>query len=501
MRYSTVFDQKTNDVISDHLIRADGQEDLCFALWYPSKGYERYSAVISEAVLPKEGERAVHGNASFKGDYFSRVVSLALEKGAGIAFMHSHPYPGWQAMSHPDIKAEKMLAPRVLAATNLPLVGLTIGSDNTWSSRFWTKKEKNSFERHWCKDVRVIGEEFNIYFKEDEFEQLNPTQRLKRTTSAWGYEKQKMLSRLNIGIVGAGSVGSIIGESLSRMGLGKLKVIDFDNIEEKNLDRSLHFYEDDIGYNKAAVLSDRLKKSATGQDFNIEPIRWSICEEDGFKKALDCDLIFCCVDKPWPRQVLNSLAYFHFIPVIDGGIKVFPHSIDGEIKNIRGADWRAHVVGPNRPCLESLGQYTSGLVSAERDGSLDDPSYIEGLPKDHPLRNNQNIFNFSMHLASLEIQHFLSLLLAPSGIKGLPPFMYHFKNAELEKMVSKKCDPNCLFRDAEYYGHGDKVEIEFTGYHELAERMRKESKQYENANGILSVLKTFVKSFFSWIVY
>ena len=45
----------------------------------------------------------------------------------------------WQNMSYDDYMAEEMLAPRVKAISNLPLIGMTIGNNGDWSARFWIK--------------------------------------------------------------------------------------------------------------------------------------------------------------------------------------------------------------------------------------------------------------------------------------------------------------------------------------------------------------------------
>ncbi|MBA4385352.1 MAG: hypothetical protein C0410_11500, partial [Anaerolinea sp.] len=145
-------------VARTHLLRADRQEDLCFALWYPSHGQHRTTALIQRLILPGKGDHNVHGNASFKPEYFERALTTAAKARAGLALLHSHPCGrGWQGMSDDDVNAEHGNASAVFGATRLPFVGLTLAGDSSWSARFWERAAPRAYSRVWCSTVRIVG--------------------------------------------------------------------------------------------------------------------------------------------------------------------------------------------------------------------------------------------------------------------------------------------------------------------------------------------------------
>jgi hypothetical protein len=425
-----------------HLLRADGQEDLCFALWHPSVGKARRTALVQQLILPLPGERNVHGNASFESHYFERALALATKEGAGLALMHSHPLGRyWQDMSSDDINTERSRAGATFGATRLPFVGLTIAGDGNWSGRFWERTAPRRYTRNDCATVRVVGERLQVTY----MDRLAPPPRANgaqiRTVSAWGERKQAGLARLRIGVVGCGSVGGFIAEAIARTGVEDIVFIDYDRIKTKNLDRLLFGTRYNVGELKVKALAEHLVPRATAERFSPDPVVAAVYEEDGYQAALDCDVLFACVDRPWGRHVLNLIAYAHLIPVIDGGILVRKNRKD----ELTAASWRAHTATVGHRCLECIGQYDSGLVQVERDGYLDDPTYIEGLKKDHPLRVRENVFAFSMACASLQTLQMLAQFMDPLGRSNPGEQLYHFVGGFMEPTKFESCQPECLF--------------------------------------------------------
>lgn len=466
--YSVVMKGETHDQLIEHLLREDGDEDLCFATYIPAKGSRRFTGVLAYVILPVEGEREVHGNVGFMPAYFERVLKIAAERKEGIAFLHSHPVPGWQGMSKDDVVAETRMAPAVMGMTGLPLLGLTAGTDGAWSARFWEKDPliKRSFNRQWCENVRVVSQKLTITFNDNLLPPNFDRNKQLRTISAWGEKAQEDISRLRVGIVGLGSVGSIVAEILARTGVSNFTLIDFDAVEEKNLDRLANVFSTDIGEAKVDVLKKAILKSGTSPSIKVINSEYSVCEKEGFLEALNCDLLFSCVDRPWPRQVLNFIAYAYLIPVIDGGILVRSNKTNTRLV---GADWRSHTVGNLRTCLECIGQYKSENAMLEKQGYLDDPSYMKDMPGAAQLNAHENVFVFGSHLASMEVLQMLSLILAPGEIADVGHQMYHFVLGNMS-VVNTKCDENCFFQTI--IGKADHSGIEVCGEHEVAKAAR-----------------------------
>lgn len=70
------------------------------------------------------------------------------------------------------------------------------------------------------------------------------------------YEK---LKDKKVGIAGCGGLGSNVAQMLVRSGIRKLVLVDFDRVQESNLNRQF-FFKDQIGQEKVMALRDNLLK-------------------------------------------------------------------------------------------------------------------------------------------------------------------------------------------------------------------------------------------------
>jgi len=83
--------------------------------------------------------------------------------------------------------------------------------------------------------------------------------KFERTITLIGEENFQKLQKATVMLVGLGGVGGYAGEALVRSGIGKLIVIDKDEVEASNLNRQIIATEDTVGQQKVEVFAQRAR--------------------------------------------------------------------------------------------------------------------------------------------------------------------------------------------------------------------------------------------------
>ena len=81
---------------------------------------------------------------------------------------------------------------------------------------------------------------------------------LTRCRMLFGDEKIQKLQSATVMVVGCGAVGSFAAEALARTGIGHIILIDFDTIEESNINRQLFALHSTLGTKKVLVARERI---------------------------------------------------------------------------------------------------------------------------------------------------------------------------------------------------------------------------------------------------
>jgi molybdopterin/thiamine biosynthesis adenylyltransferase len=437
---------------------------ISLGLYKPSAGSVRHSAIVYKLILPKSTEANADKSWLINSQYLARVCDIAEHENSGIAVLYSNP---GESIDFKGFLNSALLVTSVSKRLELPIVDINLSIDNSWNARAW------EYENNWEKPtasctVRIVGKALKVSY--DDVLRPLPVfkESYKRTRTVWGQDNHNKLARLRVGIVGLGSVGSMVAEALARMGIERFVLIDFDEVQEHNLDRLMGATKEDIGSLKTYVAQRQIEKSATGNILPITAVPNAITEEFGYRNALDCDVLFSCVDRPWPREVLNHIAYNHLIPVVDGGIKVRFNTDSSEFE---GAEWQSAVVGPERICLNCLGQYESADAATEKSGLLEDPSYMHGLPKNHMFKVNENIFPFSMNLASLEVLQLVEMVTGIGNQEYFGTQRYCYNEGYIRVNSERKCEDSCLFHN--FVGTADSIFLAPIGFDYAADKAKK----------------------------
>ncbi len=116
--------------------------------------------------------------------------------------------------------------------------------------------------------------------------------RFSRTEILLGSEGVAHLEGASVIIFGLGGVGSYSAEALCRAGIGRLLLVDFDDICLTNVNRQIHAMEGNIGRAKAEAMAERLR--LINPSAEIVPLKEFYCAENSAE--LLCERIDYVVD-------------------------------------------------------------------------------------------------------------------------------------------------------------------------------------------------------------
>ena len=98
--------------------------------------------------------------------------------------------------------------------------------------------------------------------------------RLNRTRLLLGNDAVKKLADATVMIVGCGAVGSFSAEALARTGVGHMILVDFDVIEESNINRQLFALGSTIGMAKVDAAAARIRDINPKADVTTLNLFW-----------------------------------------------------------------------------------------------------------------------------------------------------------------------------------------------------------------------------------
>ena len=153
-----------------------------------------------------------------------------------------------------------------------------------------------------------------------------------------GVVGQKKLLKASVLIVGAGGLGSPIAIYLAALGVGKIGIIDKDNIEISNLNRQIIFNTNDIKKQKSSMAIKKLKK--INPEIKFQSFYKNLTSKNINKIAKNFDVFVDGSDNFRTRFLINDYCLKNKKILISGAISKF----DGQVYTFNFSK-------KNSPCL------------------------------------------------------------------------------------------------------------------------------------------------------
>jgi len=434
--------------LQTHLLPEDGCEAVALALCGRRSGEDCHILVVRKIVLVPYSACSTRtlDRVTWPTEMVEPLVRCAYGHGQAIVKFHSHR-SNYRQFSSLDDQSDEVLFSSIssLLGDGLPHASVIMLPDASCIGR----AIEDGVKFYPIRSISVVGDDILRWNHTSD----PPEQAFcRRNRQVFGKGTIACLRTMAAAVLGCSGTGSLVVEQLSRLGIGRLVLVDPDLVEEKNLNRILNSGKEDayLGKPKVFVLASAIARMGLGQE--VLPLPLNLITRRAILEVAACDVIFGCTDGAEARHVLNRLATFYSIPYFDIGVRLEADG-SGGISNIAGA---VHYLQPGGSSLLSRGVYNMEQVEAEELRRTNpemyrarrDEGYIRGVEENRPA-----VISVNMFFASLGVHEFLGRL---HQFRNLPNRSYAVVRGNLmEPFLATEVDgePCAVLR--RHIGRGD----------------------------------------------
>lgn len=352
-RHSLSLPYQVASQLRQHLFPGDGLEAA--ALLLCSSVGQAHNKLLGREVIPVPYSTCVRrpNFLIWPGEYVEAAIDRAAQRGDVIIAVHSHP-GGLYEFSFADDKSDQILMGALRHGTDRIAGSAIMIPDGAMRARlFHDDHTATSIDL-----VMEIGPDVRCWWN-DGAKLTGP----ERPPMAFTSAMRGWLARMSACVVGVSGTGSIVAEQLARLGIGEIILIDFDKLEERNLNRILNSTIADIGLQKVEMFANAVRRYRP--DCGIITVTKSAATREAVLAACEADFLFSCVDTAEGRHIADRLSAYFAMPLFDVGVAIPTEPTAAGDHRISEVYGRVDYVYPGGSSLMDRGVYDGALLEAE----------------------------------------------------------------------------------------------------------------------------------------
>jgi sulfur-carrier protein adenylyltransferase/sulfurtransferase len=173
-----------------------------------------------------------------------------------------------------------------------------------------------------------------------------------------GIKGQEKLRKAKVIVIGAGGLGCPVLQYLTAAGVGKITIIEFDKVDETNLQRQVLYGSADVGKLKSIIAKNRLEHLNLLGEIKIINLRLDV--SNALKIIKDYDIIVDATDNFEARYIINDSCVILNKPMVHGSIYKYEGLLS--VFNYKG--------GPTYRCYNPSGPGTKSKNPAPSEVGL-----------------------------------------------------------------------------------------------------------------------------------